>query len=69
MIPVPSLPSPLLPLPLYIGPDQFLPLTSALGAIAGLVLMFWTRVKAFFHGLFGSRKKDEAKPTPGPDGN
>jgi hypothetical protein len=55
--------------PLYIGPDQFLPLTSALGAIAGLVLMFWTRVKAFFHGLFGSRKKDEAKPTPGPDGN
>ncbi len=69
MIPIPSVPSPLLPLPLYIGPDQFLPLTSALGAIAGLVLLLWTRVKAFFYRLFGLGKKDEAKPTPGSDGN
>ena len=40
---------------LYVGPDQILPLTSFLGAIVGLVLMFWRylvglagRVRAFF---------------------
>jgi hypothetical protein len=29
---------------LYIGPDVMLPLTSALAAIAGVLLMFWQRV-------------------------
>jgi len=29
---------------LYIGPDAFLPLTSALAAIAGVALMFWNRL-------------------------
>ncbi len=29
---------------LYVGPDQILPLTSALGAIVGVLLMFWQRV-------------------------
>ncbi len=29
---------------LYVGPDQILPLTSALGAIVGVVLMFWHRL-------------------------
>jgi hypothetical protein len=29
---------------LYIGPDLMLPLTSALAAIAGVLLMFWHRV-------------------------
>lgn len=38
-----------LPVPLYITPDQFLPLTSALGAIMGILLMFWTRIKALAH--------------------
>ena len=31
---------------LYVGPDQMLPLTSALGAIVGVLLMFWHRVVA-----------------------
>jgi undecaprenyl pyrophosphate phosphatase UppP len=31
----------------YIGPDQMLPLTSALGAIVGVLLMFWHRVVAW----------------------
>ncbi len=26
---------------LYVGPDQILPLASVLGAIVGVVLMFW----------------------------
>ena len=28
---------------LYIGPDQILPLTSVLGGIIGVLLMFWHR--------------------------
>ncbi len=32
---------------LYVGPDQMLPLTSALGAIVGLLLIFWQRTVAF----------------------
>lgn len=33
-----------MPAVLYIGPDQIMPLTSILGAIAGVALMFWNRV-------------------------
>jgi hypothetical protein len=29
---------------LYFGPDGFLPVTSAMGALVGLMLMFWTRL-------------------------
>ena len=29
---------------LYVGPDLFLPLTSALAAMAGVALMFWHRL-------------------------
>jgi len=29
---------------LYVGPDQILPLTSLLGAIFGLILIFWRYV-------------------------
>lgn len=32
---------------LYVGPDLLLPLTSALAAIAGVLLMFWNRVIGF----------------------
>ena len=31
---------------LYAGPDQLLPLASALGGIIGVLLIFWQRVKA-----------------------
>jgi len=37
---------------LYIGPDAFLPLTSALAALAGLALMFWNRVVGFARKLW-----------------
>jgi hypothetical protein len=56
----------LVPLPLYLTPDQFLPLTSALGAIAGLVLMFWTRLKIWtqkFVGVFTKKGAGEASRT------
>ena len=34
---------------LYIGPESILPLTTALAAVAGFLLMFWQR----FIGLIG----------------
>ena len=47
------------PLLAYIGPDQILPLSSALAAITGVLLLFWQRVKLFFQKLVGllSRKR------------
>ena len=32
---------------MYIGPETFMPLLSALAAIAGLLLMFWRNTVAF----------------------
>lgn len=40
----PTQPHQFLPMILYIGPDQFLPLASALGAILGVLLMWWHRL-------------------------
>ena len=37
---------------LYVGPDQILPLTSALGAIAGVLMIFWQRTVAFLRKSF-----------------
>lgn len=31
---------------LYVGPDLLLPLTSALAAVAGVLLLFWQKVVA-----------------------
>jgi hypothetical protein len=32
---------------LYVGPDQIMPITSALGALVGVALMFWNRITGF----------------------
>lgn len=37
---------------LYVGPSQILPLTSALGAIAGILMIFWQRTVAFVRKSF-----------------
>jgi len=49
--------------PLYIGPDVFLPITSALAAIAGVLLMFWRRIVGLVSRLMGRRPAD---PPPNP---
>jgi hypothetical protein len=36
---------------LYVGPDLILPLTSALAAIAGVLLMFWQRVMGLLRSV------------------
>jgi len=42
---------------LYIGPDVFLPVASALAAIGGVLLMFWQKVVAIVGRLFGRPPK------------
>ena len=42
---------------LYIGPDVFLPIASALAAIGGVLLMFWQKVVLFVGRLFGRPPK------------
>ncbi len=45
---------------LYIGPDVFLPLTSALAVVVGAALMFWQKLV----GLFLSVWRSVFKPKP-----
>lgn len=51
---------------LYVGPDQILPFTSALGAILGVVMIFWRRlaglVRHAWRGLF-ARREERVEPT------
>ena len=48
---------------LYIGPDVFLPLTSALAAIGGVLLMFWHRITGLVNRVLGRASK-QAAPSP-----
>ena len=45
----------------YIGPDVFLPVTSALAAIAGVLLMFWQKIVGFVMRLFGRHQRTETE--------
>ncbi len=38
---------------IYVGPDQIIPLSGALGTIAGLALIFWHKVVHVARTLFG----------------
>jgi hypothetical protein len=44
----------MLALLLYVGPDQALPLLSILGAIVGVVLMWWRRLVSLTRRAFRS---------------
>ncbi len=47
---------------LYIGPETFMPILSALAAVGGVLLIFWRNVMAFFRKAFNFfRHKDEAE--------
>ncbi len=51
---------------LYIGPDQIMPLTSVLGAVFGLALMFWNRLVGLAHKcwtLLARREELPRKPS------
>jgi hypothetical protein len=48
---------------MYVGPETFMPLASALAAIVGILLLFWRRTVALFRaigrrvgGLFSRRE-------------
>jgi hypothetical protein len=42
---------------LYIGPDVFLPLASAVAAVTGVLLMFWRSVVGIVGRVFGRSAK------------
>ncbi len=46
---------------LYVGPDQIIPLSGALGTVAGLVMVFWGKVVQVFHKITG---RFSSKPNP-----
>ena len=47
---------------LYIGPETFMPILSALAAVGGVLLIFWRNVMAFFRKAFNFiRPKDKAE--------
>ena len=50
----------------YVGPDQIMPLTSALSAVIGLGLMFWTRLAGLVHKCRTklSRRAEEPQKPP-----
>ena len=49
---------------LYIGPDVFLPLTSALAAIAGVALMFWQRIVGFVRKTWHKMSRQDSQQKP-----
>jgi undecaprenyl pyrophosphate phosphatase UppP len=54
--------------PLYVGPDQMLPVMSALGAVVGVLLMLWNRVVALVRKAFRlvmKRSASESSATTG----
>ena len=50
---------------LYVGPDQILPLTSLLGAITGILLMFWNRVMGLLRGITRAFSRKSPDKSPG----
>lgn len=46
----------------YIGPDVFLPVTSALAAVAGVLLMFWQKIVGLVARMLGRGVKEAAPP-------
>jgi hypothetical protein len=46
---------------LYVGPDQLMPLTSALASIVGLLLIFWTKIKLLLHRATARFKRPEVE--------
>lgn len=51
---------------MYIGPDQIMPLTSALSAVVGVALMFWTRLAGLVHKcrtMLSRRTETPQKPS------
>lgn len=51
---------------LYVGPDQIMPLTSILGALLGIALMFWNRLVGLAHkcrALLTRRPESTQKPS------
>ncbi|MEJ2679350.1 MAG: hypothetical protein P8174_09795 [Gemmatimonadota bacterium] len=47
---------------LYFGPETYMPLASAIAAIAGILLAFWRRVVGVVRRIFRPMRHDHAAP-------
>lgn len=52
----------------YAGPDTFLPLTSALSAVAGVVMFFWSRGPRTILASLAARMRLRTRPETPPRG-
>ena len=48
-----------IPVVLYVGPDLLMPLASALAAIGGVLLMFWSRVKSLVVSAWNAVRRNK----------
>lgn len=47
----------------YIGPETIVPLTSAIAAIGGALMLFWDRVRGAVLSVFGKRRGEQPTET------
>ena len=50
----------------YLGPETMLPLTSIVGVVFGMVLMFWRKIVLVIRGVFRHVWPTATKPDPPP---
>ena len=46
---------------LYINPDTMMPLASAFAAVAGVIMMFWQKLRVFFRAILGKSGRPPEK--------
>jgi HAMP domain-containing protein len=51
---------------LYFGPETYMPLASAVAAIAGVLLAFWRRIVGLVRRIFRPLRRDDAAGHPRP---
>jgi hypothetical protein len=51
---------------IYIGPDQVMPVSSVLGTLIGLILLFWNKLILLFGRITGrpAPKREGGEPLP-----
>ena len=51
---------------IYIGPDQVMPVSSVLGTLVGLILLFWNKLAVLFSRITGRTlaKPEVEEPAP-----
>lgn len=51
---------------LYVGPDQVMPVMSILATIAGVIMVFWSKVMSLVRRILGVKSAAAPETAPGP---